>query len=156
MNKELVLKVIYAILFITLGILIDRLNFNYLDFNNSPNNKTNLSIIYFNDDMIELFNKRFENEYDEFLYCIEGIYNENDNGLYFSNIKENNIYYKNERKIIHKECNTLASIHSHPNGACYLSDADLNSFSTKLECIICGKNKINCFDKDNNRIKVIL
>lgn len=117
------------------------------------NEDINASKVYFMEDDFELLQSRYKADREEFIYCLYGSTGDNH---YFVKGMEEVPYYSDERSVTHKRCLTtgsyLGTIHSHPGGSCMLSYQDVYSFGgdgAVITCIICGMEKINCYESDD-------
>lgn len=123
-------------------------------------NKINddVALIYFSDDLFEIFNKRIISEKLEFGYCLKGIKQKGDNSFFVNEITESSVMGRTEGSIT-QICSKEAMLymHSHPDSACYLSSADkksLDSSSLDYMCAMCDVNKIGCFDRNDKRLLI--
>ena len=144
------------VLFVVVIFNVDKI-VNHIEFDD------NTSVIYFKEDLIDIFNSRFQNEEKEFLYCLNGIEQKGDGSLIINKIEPTTILQRDNISILSLDCSRNVKIHSHPNSYpdfryCALSDDDKRSFfisNVKYSCVICGIDKIACFNKKFEPVDVI-
>jgi len=124
-------------------------------------NVDNIERVYFSDEILEILNKRILNEEAEFTYCLDVIQQKGDNSTFAVDIEPMDINYRNDVSVGFNGCNTKVMIHSHipPKGTCSLSNLDekqLSESNLQYSCIICGEDKIACYNRDIEKVKVIL
>lgn len=109
------------------------------------------------EEIAESINNRFTKE-TEFVSCLKGKYSD---GIYqITKEKQPEIIEDSPFHIEHTGCpkiGTIATIHSHIDGNCVPSSADLFSFGRKKEpimAIICGENNYGFFSRANPEDKM--
>ena len=128
--------------------------------NDSDNNRLeDRERIYFDKDLVELFNARYEHEKLEFHYCLGRFIQKGDKSIWIDKIIPTEIKERTTNTLSFEDCPTRMAIHSHTSGINILSSIDLNELKRteyNSMCIIFGKDKINCFNGKNEQQEVIL
>ena len=130
--------------------------YNYLTY--VQHNSKEINRIYISEDIYNTLKLNYASKSDEFAVCLDGEYA--NNSLIITKLVATKNIASDEFSIRFLACDTIAYLHSHPNGMCALSDQDLVSFGMqninsdeKLQWsgIICGSStkKIVFFNIEN-------